>query len=331
MRAVVLEEYGDVGVLQLREIAPPTPGPDEVLVDVAHTALNRADLLQRMGLYPGPPMAHEVPGMEFAGTVAAVGERVDPANIGRRVMGIVGGGAYAEQLVTHERLLIDVPDSLPTSDGAAIPEVFITAFDALVVQGGLTSGGVALVHAGGSGVGTAAIQIGRAVGATVIVTASTDKIGPCLELGADRAIDYRSEDFVAEVKSFTGGAGADVILDVVGGEYLNRNLASVAHRGRIIQVGIMGGANTEISLGMLLGTRAQIIGTTLRSRPVEDKIAITRRFAREMLPLFGDATHDSRLRPVVDRRYALDQIAEAHTYMQSNASFGKIIIDVAGA
>ena len=322
MRAVVLDEHGDVDVLEIREVPDPVPGPEEVLVHVASTALNRADLLQRMGLYPGPPAELEIPGMEFAGTVAAVGDRVLATKVGDPVMGIVGGGAYAQRLVTHERLLLAVPESVPLADAAAIPEVFITAFDALVVQGGLTSGRTALVHAGASGVGTAAIQIARAIGATIIVTASTDKVDACRGLGADLAVDYRTDDFVDAVSEFTGGAGVDVILDVIGGDYVNRNIRCVATDGRIIQVGVMESGAAQVNVGALLPKRASLIGTTLRGRPIEQKITITRRFAAEMLPLFDSG----RLRPVIDSHFPLDQIAAAHQHMHANANVGKIVI-----
>ena len=223
MRAIVLEEYGEVDVLRLTEVTDPVPGPEEVLVDIVVTALNRADLLQRRGLYPSPllagfaPPAPEIPGMEFAGRIAALGERVNSWSIGDEVMGIVGGGSYAEKLVVHEHQVLRVPPTVALSDAAAIPEVWITAFDALVVQGGLTSGRVALVHAGASGVGTAAIQICRAMGARVIVTTSSKKLDACRALGADLAIDYATEDFVAAASAFTGGVGVDVVLDVIGG------------------------------------------------------------------------------------------------------------------
>ena len=325
MRAVVLDEYGGTEVLKIREVPAPEPGPEEVVVDVVSTALNRADLLQRMGMYPGPPMPNEIPGMEFSGTVAAVGSRVTTVEVGKPVMGIVGGGSYAQQLVTHERLLLDVPTTVALADAAAIPEVFITAFDALVAQGGLTAGRTALVHAGASGVGTAAIQIAKAMGATIIVTTSTDKVRRCLDLGADVAIDYTTDDFVEKVRDATGGLGVDVVLDVIGGDYLARNIACLVQRGRIIQVGIMGGGKTEINLGLVLTKRIQITGTTLRNRPIEEKIAITRRFATEMLGFFDNGT----LAPVIDRRFAFDDIAEAHAYLATNASVGKVIIDVA--
>ncbi len=324
MRAVVLENHGGPEVLTIRDVPEPVPGPDEVLVQVRATALNRADLLQRMGLYPGPPMDHEIPGMEFAGTVAQVGERVRDRAVGDQVMGIVGGGAYAEKLTVHERQTMPVPASVGIDDASAIPEVWITAFDALVVQAGLTSGRTALVHAGASGVGTAAIQIARAIGARIAVTASAGKVDACRALGADLAIDYTTEDFVEAVGELTGGEGADVILDVVGGDYLARNLACVRTCGTIIQVGVMGAGNPEIDLGRLLRGRIRLIGTVLRARPLEEKIAITRRFAEEVLPLFDRGV----LEPVIDRRFQLDQIAAAHEHMAANANVGKILIDV---
>ena len=331
MRAVVLDTYGGTEVLGLRDIPSPVLGPDEVLVDVVATALNRADLLQRQGLYPGPSVldgdgnAYEVPGMEFSGTVAAVGARVAGAKVGDPVMGIVGGGSYAEQLVTHERLLMPVPASVSLADAAAIPEVFVTAFDALVAQGGLTTGRTALVHAGASGVGTAAIQIAKAIGARIVVTTSTGKVERCRELGADVVVDYTTDDFVAACKETTGGRGVDVVLDVIGGEYLARNLSSVGTGGRIIQVGVMGGGPAEVNLGVVLMKKAQIIGTTLRSRPIEEKIAISRRFVTEVLPWFDLGA----LGPVIDRRYPLADIAAAHQYLAENTSVGKVLIDVA--
>lgn len=323
MRAVVLESYGDVEVLQIKAVPDPVPGPDEVVVEIVATALNRADLLQRRGFYPGPPMAHEIPGMELSGRVVAHGERVSPRRLGEEVMAIVGGGAYAERIAVHERQLLPVPRSVALADAAAIPEVFITAFDALVVQGGLTSGRTALVHAGGSGVGTAAIQIAKAIGARVLVTASAGKVDRCLELGADRAIDYASEDFVAAVAEVCP-EGVDTVLDVIGGDYVDRNIAALRVGGRIVQVGVMGGGATSVNVGALLPKRASLVGTVLRARPIEEKIAITRRFAAEMLPRFADA-----LAPVIDSRYPLDAIADAHRHMEANANVGKIVIDVA--
>jgi len=243
---------------------------------------------------------------------------------GDEVMAIEGGGGYAERIAVHERQLMAVPASVGVADAAAIPEVYLTAWDALVVQSGLTSGRWALVHAGASGVGTAAIQICKAIGARIAVTCSAGKAQACRDLGADVVIDYASQDFVEEVNAATSGTGADVILDVIGGDYVDRNLRCLANQGTIIQVGLMGGGATNVNLGMLLGKRAHLIGTGLRVRPLEQKVALVQRFIREMLPLFDSG----QLKPIIDSRFPLDQIQDAHRYMASNANTGKILIDV---
>ena len=326
MRAVVLRSHGGPDVLQFEDVASPVIGEQDVLVTVAATALNRADLLQRMGFYPNPfPSGPEIPGLEFAGTVTAIGEKVTAWSVGDRVMGITSGGAYAEQLAIHERQAMAVPSGMSLQDAAGIPEVFITAWDALVVQGGLTSGRWAMVHAGASGVGTAAIQICKAIGARIVVTCSGGKVDACRALGADVVVDYGSQDFVAEVAAATGGAGVDVILDVIGGDYVERNIASLAVKGHIIQVGVMAGKPVPFNVGLLLGKRASITGTVLRARPLEEKIAISQRFASEMLPLFATG----QLKPVIDSVYAFADIASAHEYMASNGNVGKIVITVA--
>jgi putative PIG3 family NAD(P)H quinone oxidoreductase len=327
MQAIVLRGYGDPSVLQFEDIPSPQYGRDEILVDVRATSLNRADLLQRMGFYPDPfPSEVEVPGMEFSGRVVAVGDRVKLWNVGDEVMGIVSGGAYAGQLAVHERLAMRIPRNVSLADAAAIPEVFITAWDALVLQGGLTSGRWALVHAGASGVGTAAVQICKAIGARVIATCSTAKVDAVTALGADVVVDYTSQDFVETVKQATDGKGVDVILDVIGGEYLDRNVACIAVRGRIVQVGVMGGGNTSFNLGALMPKRASLTGTVLRARPLEEKIALSQRFSSEITPLFESGL----LRPVIDRRYPFTAIAEAHAFMGANGNIGKIVIDIAG-
>jgi len=325
MRAVVLRSHGGSEVLGFEEIPTPLYGAEEILVRVRATCLNRADLLQRMGYYPNPfPDEYEVPGMEFAGKVIGVGDRVRQWSAGDFVMGIVSGGAYAEQLVVHERQVMRVPSRVGEADAAAIPEVFITAWDALVVQGGLTAGRWALVHAGASGVGTAAIQICKAIGARVIATCSTGKMSACRELGADAVVDYTTNDFVESVKHETNGRGVDTVLDVVGGEYLNRNVAALALKGHIVQVGVIGGGTAPFNVATLMAKRGILSGTLLRSRPLEEKIAITQRFSIEMLPLFETGA----LKPVIDRRFSFAQISAAHTYMESNANIGKIIIDI---
>jgi putative PIG3 family NAD(P)H quinone oxidoreductase len=324
MRAIVLETHGEPDVLTAQTVPDPVPGPEEAVVEIVATALNRADLLQRRGFYPGPPMAHEIPGMELSGRVIEVGERATEVAVGDKVMAIVGGGAYAEKIAVHARQLMRIPHGVALADAAAIPEVFITAFDALVVQGGLTAGRVALVHAGASGVGTASIQIAKAIGASIVVTASTGKVQACADLGADEVVDYTKEDFVERVKAFTAGRGVDVVLDVIGGDYVDRNIESLRVGGHIIQVGVMGGGSTSVNIYNLMPKRASITGTMLRPRPLEEKIAISRRFADEMLPLFDRGA----MRPVIDSRYPLEQIAEAHRRMESNANVGKLVVDV---
>ncbi len=322
MRAVVLNSHGGPEVLTIVEVADPVPGPDEVLVDIAATALNRADLLQRMGLYPDPRgRTPEIPGLEFAGTVAAVGERVSMWKVGDRVMAIEAGGAYAERIATHERQLLAVPAGLSLHEAAAVPEVFLTAWDALVLQGGLSSGRWALVHAGASGVGTAAIQIAKAIGARIAVTCSSGKAQVCRDLGADLVLERSPHDWLADATAAVPG-GFDVVLDVIGGEEIDRNLQAVALRGTIVQVGLMGGGRTPVNVGMLLAKRCAWVGTTLRTRPLEEKATVSRRFATEVLPLFDSGM----LRPVIDSTYPLDQIAAAHQHMEANANAGKIVI-----
>ena len=324
MRAVILTEFGGPEVLRIADVPSPTPGPDEVLVDVVATALNRADILQRKGFYPNPfPTDHDIPGMEFSGTVAAVGNRVSAWRVGDEVMGIVAGGAYAERLVIHERQAMRIPRGMKLVDAAAIPEVFITAWDGLVVQGGLASGRWALVHAVASGVGTAAIQISRSLGARIIGTCSSSKVEQVRALGADVVVDYTSQDFVEQVRLATEGRGVDVVLDPVGGDYLDRNVASLAMKGRIVQIGLMAGVGS-FNLGALLPKRATLIGSVLRARPLEEKIAVSQRFVAEMLPLFDSGV----MKPIIDRHFGLTEIAEAHTYLESNATVGKVVISV---
>jgi putative PIG3 family NAD(P)H quinone oxidoreductase len=326
VRAVTLPSHGGPDVLTLADVDDPVPGPDEILVRVAHTAVNRADTLQRMGGYPDPVRrAVEIPGLEFAGTVEAVGARVTRWSAGDRVMGIEAGACYAELVVTHERQALPIPGALSTADAAAVPEVFLTAWDALVVQGGLTSGRWALVHAGASGVGTAAIQIARAIGARVAVTCSARKAEACRSLGADLVLERSPADWLAELER-TVPDGVDVVLDVIGGDEANRNLRAVRREGTIVQVGLMGGGQTPVNLGLLLTKRITWIGTTLRARPLEQKIAVCQRFVAEVLPLFDSGA----LRPVIDSRFPLERIADAHRHMEADANVGKIVIDVIG-
>lgn len=325
MRGVVITKYGDPDVLSIKEVEKPTPKRDEILVKVRATSLNRADLMQRRGLYSDPfPGAHDIPGLEFSGTVESCGDSVTTWNVGDEVMGIVSGGAYAEYLVVPAMQAIAVPQNIGLANAAAIPEVFITAWDALVCQANLQAGQWALVHAGASGVGTAAIQICKAIGAYVVVTCSAGKRDACLALGADLALDYKTTDFVEVAMQATHSKGVNAILDVIGGEYLNRNVATLALKGTIVQVGLMGGGSTAFNIGALMPKRARLMGTVLRPRPADEKIAVTQRFIAEMMPLFTVA----KMRPVIDRRFGLDQIVEAHQLMESNANTGKIVIDV---
>ncbi len=348
MRAVVLTEFGEPDVLRIAEVPVPTPAADEILVRVHATALNRADLLQRRGFYPNPfPGAYDIPGMEFAGEVVATpsGSATSHAGTshagtsharasrwkpGDHVMGIVSGGAYAEYLTIPADQAMRTPRGMALQDAAAIPEVFITAWDALVLQGGLTPGGRALVHAGASGVGTAAIQICRAMGAWIAVTCSGarsngDKVQACRDLGANLVIDYTKDDFATAIADATDGKGVDVVLDVIGGDYTVRNVSCLALKGRIIQVGTMAGPSTNFNVASLMPKRASITGTVLRPRPKEEKIAVSRAFADALLPDFDAGV----LKPIIDTRFALDQIVDAHRHMEANANIGKIVVTVA--
>jgi putative PIG3 family NAD(P)H quinone oxidoreductase len=329
MRAVVLTEYGGPEVLRVSDVDDPVPGPDEILVAVEHSAINRADVLQRLGRYADPRRpAVEIPGLEYSGTVAACGSRVSEWSVGAAVMGIESGGCYAELVVTHARQAMPVPAGLDRRDAAAVPEVFLTAWDALVLQGGLTSGRWALVHAGGSGVGTAAIQIAKALGGYVAVTCSAGKASRAKELGADIVLDRSPADWLGALgralPEHGRDDGVDTVLDVVGGEEADRNLAAVRPGGTIVQVGLLGGASATVNAGALMVKRVHWVGTMLRSRELEEKIVVSRRFAAEVLPLFTAG----RLRPVIDRRFALDDVAEAHRVMEAGANVGKLLLDV---
>lgn len=326
MRAIVIREPGGPEVLELRDLPPPEPQRGEVRVRVRATAVNRADLLQRMGAYPAPPGAPaDIPGLEIAGEVDAVGDGVTELARGDRVFGVVGGGGYAEQLVVHARTLARMPEGMSFVDAAAVPEAFLTAWDAMVDQGRLSAGETALVHAAGSGVGTAGVQIARAVGARVVGTARTaEKLGRARELGLDEAVVVEGGRFADAVLAATGGRGVDVVLELVGGGYVAEDLACLAPRGRVVVVGTMGGGRAEIELPVLMRKRAELRGTVLRTRPLEEKILAARALERHLAPLFARGV----LRPVVDRVLPLARAAEAHRQMQSNATFGKIVLEV---
>ncbi|MGM0575772.1 MAG: NAD(P)H-quinone oxidoreductase [Myxococcota bacterium] len=327
MRAVVITEQGGPEVLALREVPDPTPGPFDVLVRVEASALNRADLLQRRGLYPAPPgFPQEIPGLELAGRVVACGEHVTRFEEGDRVMGVVGGAACAEQAVLHEREAVRVPDGMSATDAAAVPEAFITAFDAMMLQGGLGPGQWMVVNAAGSGVATAAVQIARAIGARSVGSSRTAaKCERAKELGLDVAVQGTSADLPNVVKEATDGAKAAVAVDLVGGPGLGSMMRCLRPTGALILVGLMGGPKAEISLGHLLAKRLRLRGTVLRSRPMEEKVAVARAFEDRMVPLFeGDAP---RLHPVIDRVVPWADVAEAHRVMEDNANTGKIVLE----
>jgi putative PIG3 family NAD(P)H quinone oxidoreductase len=324
MKAITIPQYGGPEVLTLAEVADPVPGPDEIRVKVQHSALNRADTLQRRGAYPDPvARAVEIPGLEYSGVVESVGARVTMWSPGDRVMGIETGACYAEMVVTHERQALPVPANIASDEAAALPEVFLTAWDALVVQGGLSSGRWALVHAGASGVGTAAIQIAKAIGARVAVTCSAGKMQACKDLGADVVLERSPSDWASALSAVIP-QGVDVVLDVIGGQEADRNLMVAKRQGRIIQVGLMGGGQTTVNLGLLLSKRIQWTGTTLRMRPLEQKLDVCQRFIAEMIPLFESGA----MKPIIDSRFPLAEAAAAHRYMEADANIGKILLDM---
>jgi putative PIG3 family NAD(P)H quinone oxidoreductase len=325
MRAVVIRSPGGPEVLELRELPDPEPPFGHVRIAVRAAGVNRADLLQRAGLYPAPKgVPADIPGLEYMGVVDAVGAGVTRFVGGERVYGIVAGGAYATRLVAHEREIALVPSGLSDEDAAAVPEAFVTALDALVVRGRLAPGERVLIHAAGSGVGTAGVQIGRALGCTVLGTSRTsDKLDLCKKLGLDEGIVATDGKFADQVLARTGGAGVDVVLDLVGGAYFPESMACAAPKARIVVVGLTGGASAETNLGLLLRKRLEVVGTVLRSRPLEEKIA-----AAELLDrTIGAWLRRGIVKPIVDRVFPLSEAAEAHRYVASNASFGKVLLD----
>ncbi len=323
MRAIAISKPGGPEVLTLVERPSPEPSRGEVRVRVRATAVNRADLLQRMGAYPAPADSPpDIPGLEIAGEVDALGPGVERLAIGDRVFGLVGGGGYAEAIVSHERALAKMPDGMSWQDAAAVPEAFITAHDAIVTQAGLRSGEVLLVHAVGSGVGTAAVQLGRALGAQLIGTARTaDKLDRARELGMDTGISVENGRFADAVRAVQPD-GAAVVLELVGGNYLAEDLRCTQTLGRIVLVGLLAGAKTDLELGLVLRKRLRILGTVLRARPLEEKIAAVRAFESQVVPLLVRGT----IKPVVDCVMPLADAARAHERMASNAGFGKIVL-----
>ena len=328
MRAVIIPQPGPPEVLQLRDVERPVPAASEVLVRVRASALNRADLLQRVGRYPPPAGApKDIPGIEFAGEVVAAGEGAARWREGDRVFGLVGGGAHAEYLVAHESTIARVPDGLAWREAGASPEAFITAYDALVTQARVRPGERVLIHAVGSGVGLAAVQVARAWGAIPYGSSrTTDKIAAARTYGLEDGVTLpESPDAMLDaVKEWSGGGGMDVILDLVGGAYVSANVEAAAARGRIMLIGAVAGAQATVDVRRILGKRLTLQGTVLRSRALEERIAVAEAFARDVVPLLADGS----LRAVIDSVYPLSRIADAHTRMESNATTGKVVIDM---
>lgn len=326
MKAIVVEKPGDEDAMRIGEVPSPPAGPEDVRIRVRSTAVNRADLLQRRGFYPPPPGASEVIGLECAGEVLATGSAVPPGYaVGDRVMALLPGGGYAEEVVVHHGSVMRVPAALDLAAAGGFPEVFLTADSNVFGFGAARRGETLLVHGGGSGVGTAAIQLAREAGLRCFVTAGSEsKCRRCLELGADAAIDYNREDFAERVRELTDGGGVDVILDCIGGSYFERNVASLAIGGRLVIIGLTGGAQATIPLGLVLTRRLQVIGSTLRARTAADKAAIVSAF----LARFGEALEAGRLRVVVDRVLPLAEAPEAHRVVARSDHFGKVILAV---
>jgi NADPH:quinone reductase len=323
VKAVLIPHFGSPEVLTIREVPQPEPGTDEVLIRVRASALNRADLLQRQGKYPAPAGAPaEIPGLEFAGEIEECGAAASQWKLGDNVFGIVGGGAHAEYVVSHERCVARIPDNLDFLEAAAVPEVFITAHDSLWTQAGLREGERVLIHAVGSGVGLAAVQLVRSKQAVPYGTSRTqDKIDGAREFGLEKGI-ILGETLKAFSNEVTGGRGFNVILDLIGGPYAGASVNLLALKGRLMLVGTVAGGKSEFNLAALLSKRARVIGTVLRSRPLEEKIAVTQAFANEVVPLLASG----RVRPVIDREFAMEDVAQAHAYLESNGSFGKVVL-----
>ena len=323
MRAVVITSPGDPDVLKLTEVPDPVPGPGEVLVEVAAAGVNRADVLQRMGFYPPPPGAPPYPGLECSGRISALGPGVTVWQPGDEVCALLGGGGYAEQVAVPQGQLLPVPDGVSLVDAAGLPETACTVYATVFQQARLTPGETILVHGGAGGIGTMAIQLAKSFGARVICTAGTPaKLERCTELGADLAVSYVRDDFVSAVDVFTGGRGADVILDIVGGPYLARNVAALATGGRLLVVSTQGGSSAELDLQMLMRKRASILASTLRARPPAEKAVIVAGVREQVWPLISAG----RVRPVTDRVLPMADAADAHRVLEQGTHVGKILL-----
>jgi putative PIG3 family NAD(P)H quinone oxidoreductase len=324
MKATLIAADGS-GDLSWGDAPSLSPGPHQVLVEVHATAVNRADLLQRRGFYPPPPGESEILGLEAAGVVASVGPQVTKVKVGDRVCCLLAGGGYAEQIVVHEAMALPIPTGLDFAQAAAIPEAFYTAFVNIVQEASLATGERVLIHAGASGVGTAAIQLVKARGAVAYVTAgSDDKLARCRALGADEAINYKTESFAERIAALTQGQGVDVILDCVGGSYLEGNVGALRSQGRLVIIGLMGGTKADINLGLVVSRRLRVIGSVLRTRSLAEKLAITDAFKAEVLPLFASG----KMKPIVDATYPITDAAAAHDYVAANKNFGKVVLIV---
>lgn len=327
MKAIVITKVGGAEVLEIREVPTPEPSGDQIRVRVRACGLNRADLMQCRGYYPAPPGAPpDIPGLEYAGEVDAIGRGcIGPLKVGDRVFGIVGGGGEAEYLVTHERLAVPIPANLDFEQAAAVPEVFITAHDAIVNRGRTRPGDSILIHAVGSGVGTAALQIAKAMGCVVFGTSRTpSKLREAAELGLDFGIGTPKEDFAEVVMQHTKGRGVDVVIDLVGAPIYGDNVKSLANCGTLVVVGLLGGGTGSVNFADLLRKRLTIVGTTLRARPLEEKIAATRQFAETVVPWLERGL----IRPIVDQVFPFAEVAAAQARLEANLGFGKVVLRV---
>jgi NADPH2:quinone reductase len=325
MTAVAISKPGGPEVLVPEQRPVPQPGPHEILIKVAAAGVNRPDVLQRLGLYPVPPGASDLPGLEVAGEVVALGSAVTARRIGDKVMSLVAGGGYAEYCLTHETHAMPVPAGLLMNEAGAVPETLMTVWHNVFERGGLQPGETLLIHGGSSGIGTMAIQLAKAHGAKVFVTVGAqDKIDACLKLGADAAINYKTEDFVARTKELTDGAGVNVILDMVGGDYIDRNYDAAAVEGRIVQIAFLGGPKATPNFSKLMIKRLHHTGSTLRPRSIEDKAAMVAAITQRVLPWFAEG----RVKPVMDSTFALKDAAKAHQRMETSQHIGKIVLVV---
>jgi putative PIG3 family NAD(P)H quinone oxidoreductase len=325
MTVIEISSPGEPEVLVPAHRPLPAPGTGEVLIEVAAAGVNRPDCLQRQGSYPPPPGASDLPGLEVAGTIVGLGEGVSAWRLGDRVCALLTGGGYAEYCVTPAVQCLPVPQGLDLVQAAALPETFFTVWTNVFERGRLQAGETLLVHGGSSGIGTTAIQLAHAFGSPVFVTVgSEEKARVCEELGAERAIDYRKEDFVAVVKELTRGRGVDVILDMVGGDYVQRNLSALAVEGRLVYIAFLRGAKVELNLGPLMMKRLTLTGSTLRARPVEEKAPIARALREHVWPLL----EAGKVKPVIYQTFPLQAAAAAHRLMESNRHIGKIVLTV---